>query len=96
LPITIRRAAQAEYDQAVDWYEQQRLGFGAKFARRIKEQLDRVAATPLMHGVVYKDIRRAVVTKFPYSIFYRVLATKIVVIAVFHSSRDPTIWQSRS
>jgi plasmid stabilization system protein ParE len=96
LPITIRRAAQAEYDEAVDWYERQRPGLGAKFARRIKEQLDRLVATPLMHGIVYKDIRKAVVTQFPYFIYYRVLATKIVVIAVFHSSRDPRIWQSHS
>jgi hypothetical protein len=65
LPITIRHAAQAEYDEAVDWYEQRRPGLGADFARRVKDQLDRIAATPLMHGIVHRDVRKAVVNKFP-------------------------------
>jgi plasmid stabilization system protein ParE len=96
LRLTIRRAAQAEYDKAVDWYERQSPGLGAQFAQRVKEQLDQIIATPLIHGVVYRDIRKAVVTQFPYSIYYRVLATRIVVIAVFHGRRNPRIWQSRS
>lgn len=96
LPVRLRRAAQAEYDEAVDWYERQRPGRGARFARRVREQLDRIRATPLAHAVVHRDIRRAVVQHFPYAVYYRVLASKIVVISVFHSRRNPRIWQSRS
>jgi plasmid stabilization system protein ParE len=96
LPVILRRAAQAEYDDAVDWYEGQRPGLGADFARRVKERLDQIAATPLMHSVAHKDIRKAVVKQFPYSIFYRVVSGTVVVVSVFHTSRDPRIWQSRS
>ncbi|HEX4589867.1 MAG TPA: type II toxin-antitoxin system RelE/ParE family toxin [Gemmataceae bacterium] len=96
LPLTVRRAARLEYDLAVDWYEQRRPGLGADFIRRIKDQLDGIVAAPLAHAIVHRDIRRAVVEQFPYVVYYRVLTTKIVVTAVFHSSRDPRIWQSRS
>jgi plasmid stabilization system protein ParE len=45
---------------------------------------------------VFADIRRAVVTRFPYSVFYRADATRVEVIAVFNNRRDPSIWQSRA
>jgi plasmid stabilization system protein ParE len=48
-----------------------------------------------MHAVVLGDVRKAVVTRFPYCVFYRPHADRIEVLAVFHSKRDPTIWQSR-
>jgi plasmid stabilization system protein ParE len=57
--------------------------------------LDRIAALPTLHQLVYKDARRGVVQGFPYSVFYRVKPTHIVVVAVFHSKRNPAIWQAR-
>lgn len=95
-PITIRRAARAEYDEAVDWYEQKRLGLGADFVRRVKEKLALIAAPPLMNAVMFRDVRKAIVSRFPYSIYYRVAETKVIVIAIFHSNREPRNWQSRS
>jgi plasmid stabilization system protein ParE len=95
-PITIRRAAQQEYDKAVDWYEQQRPGLGAEFIRRVKEQLDAIEISPLAHAVAHRDIRKAVVQQFPYTVYYRALKTKTVVVSIFNDHRNPRDWQSRS
>ena len=39
LPIVLRDEAEAEFDQAFDWYDSQRVGLGAEFAaERIKHQ----------------------------------------------------------
>jgi toxin ParE1/3/4 len=48
-----------------------------------------------MHEVVREDVRRAPVDQFPYSIIYRVERNRVVVIAVFHTSRDPAGWMDR-
>ncbi len=56
-----------------------------------KQELDR----RLAEDDVYKDARCALLRRFPYAIYYRVKRDRIVVIAVFHSSRDPREWQSR-
>lgn len=96
LPIVFRPVAQAEFDEAYDWYERQGTGLGDVFATRVQEVLHRLAATPLVHSVVLRDIRKAVVQQFPYCVYYRVKKTRIVVISVFHTRRDPRIWQSRS
>lgn len=50
---------------------------------------------PESSAPVFEDIRRAVVQRFPYSVFYRIEAAQIVVIAVFHTKRDPKNWQER-
>jgi plasmid stabilization system protein ParE len=95
LPVVLRVEAQAEFDEAFDYYEQQRPGLGVAFVARAQEVFDRIALNPQMHAVVFADIRKAVVAKFPYCIFYRPESARVQVIAVFHSSRDPAVWQDR-
>jgi plasmid stabilization system protein ParE len=50
---------------------------------------------PETHAKVYQDVRRALVRRFPYSIYYRFRADRIVVLAVFHNKRDPKVWKAR-
>jgi plasmid stabilization system protein ParE len=95
LPVVLRDEAAAEFDEAFDYYEHQRAGLGVDFAARVQQVFDRVGVNPRLHAVVYADIRKAVVTRFPYCVFYRADGARVEVIAVFHTSRNPTIWQAR-
>lgn len=95
-PVVLRDEAEAEFDAAFDWYDAQRMGLGAKFAAEVQEVLDRIAANPLLHQAVFADIRKGVVRRFPYSVFYRPHPDRVEVIAVFHHSRDPSIWHGRA
>ena len=94
LPIVLRDEAQAEFDEAFDYYEGQQAGLGVDFAARVQRVFDAIAANPQQHALVFADIRKAVVTRFPYCVFYRADAVRVEVLAVFHSRRDPSIWQS--
>jgi plasmid stabilization system protein ParE len=96
LPVVLRAEAQAKFDEAFNWYESRRVGIGLSFAAEVQAVLDRIASNPQMHGVVLGDVRKAVVRRFPYCLFYRSHANRIEVIAVFHTSRDPSVWQARS
>jgi plasmid stabilization system protein ParE len=96
LPIALRAEAEAEFDEAFDWYETQSTGLGVAFAGEVQRVFDRLAVHPLMHAVVFADIRKAVVRRFPYCVFYRPHADRVEVIAVFHTRRDPSIWQGRA
>jgi plasmid stabilization system protein ParE len=95
LPIVLRDEARAEFDEAFDYYEAQKAGLGVDFADRVQEVFDRIAANPHLHAVVFADVRKAVVARFPYCVFYRAEPTRVQVIAVFHTRRDPSIWQGR-
>jgi plasmid stabilization system protein ParE len=96
LPVRLLPEARAEFDAATDWYEQQRPGLGAAFVARVREVLNRIATNPKLHATVYQDVRKAVVRQFPYVVLYREEPGEVVVIAVFHTARDPADWQSRA
>ncbi|HJT78116.1 MAG TPA: type II toxin-antitoxin system RelE/ParE family toxin [Gemmataceae bacterium] len=95
-PIRFLPEARAEFDAATDWYERQRAGLGADFVARVRQVLQRISANPQTHAAVYQDVRKAVVQQFPYVVLYREDAGEVVVISVFHTARDPSIWQSRA
>jgi plasmid stabilization system protein ParE len=96
LPVVLRRKARAEFDAAVDWYERQNAGLGSKFVERVQAVFDRISATPEIHTKVYREVRKALVRRFPYSVYYRIRSDRVVVLAVFHNKRDLNVWKSRA
>ncbi|WP_020176520.1 type II toxin-antitoxin system RelE/ParE family toxin [Methyloferula stellata] len=88
-------AARAEFIDALDWYEREAKGLGTRLQGEVDAQVRRIAANPLQFPIVLHDVRRARLRRFPYSLFFRVLGDAVYVIACFHSSRDPHIWQNR-
>lgn len=95
LPIAFRRQAQEELEEAAAWYELQSAGLGERFKDCVEEVLDRIAATPEIHGRVYEGVRCAKVRRFPFAVYYQVEPDRVVAIAVFHSSRHPREWHRR-
>lgn len=96
LPVIFRPEARAEFDDAYDWYENQRAGLGEAFADQVQLVLDRIAAALGIHAAVFGNVRKAVVVRFPYCVYYREEATRLRILSVFHTSRDPRIWQGRA
>jgi plasmid stabilization system protein ParE len=96
LPVRLRRIAQAEFDEAADWYESRRTGLGLRFVRAIQQALAELADHPHRWAEVEPGIRESPVRRWPYFIYYQVHADHVLVLAVFHASRNPLIWQSRA
>ena len=96
LPITFHRAASAEFVEASVWYESKRLGLALEFMAEIDRCVSLASESPLQFAVVRGDIRRVVAYRFPYSVYFRVEESRLVVLAVFHGSRDPAIWKARA
>lgn len=95
LPVRFLPEARDEYDATVDWYEQRQPGLGTTFIARVREVLQRIAVNPPIYAAVYQGVRQAPVRRFPYTVVYREDQGEVVIVAVFHSSRDPSVWQSR-
>ena len=96
LPVVFRRAARAEFDDSADWYEQRKTALGAAFTAAVQQVLDQIAAQPAFYPQVYQDVREALVPGFPYCVYYREEPGQIVVLSVFHTARNPAIWQGRA
>ena len=95
---TVRLTSAAANDLALarQWYLDEAPQVLASFEEAVNATLDRVAAFPDLYQTVVPTVRRAVVPKFPFSVFYRVQLPRIEVIAVLHQARDPRTWHRRT
>lgn len=91
--LIIRRRAESHIVEAHDWYEKQKTGLGAEFLLSIDAIFSLLQQSPNLFQEKYKNIRCALVPRFPYGIFYFVDGNKIIVISVFHLSRNPKMWK---
>lgn len=92
----LRVRAERDIQSAFEWYESQRSGLGDEFLASLRERLETVRSFPEAFPVLYRDVRRAVVSRFPYVVFYVVQPTRVAVLAVVHQSRNPATWPRRS
>ena len=90
-------APEVEWDvlEAYAWYEGRRPGLGEEFLTCVDACIQAICRNPEMYAVVYEDYRRALVRRFPYSVFYEYTQNAVTVYGVFHNSRDPQKWRQR-
>ena len=94
-PLSVRSEAEAEIQEAYQWYETQRLGLGDEFLVAVREALAAVERSPRLYPIVRGSVRRALVSHFPYSILYLAEPENTTVMACFHWKRNPQRWYSR-
>lgn len=77
LPVVLRDQVAEELLVACDYLEARQAGLSVRLIAEVKRVVNRISAHPELHGLVLQDIRRAAVRRFSYSVFYRVLPTRI-------------------
>lgn len=80
---------------AHDWYEAKQPGLGARFLDQVEATVLRLRENSQQFPVVFQDVHRALLRRFPYGLFFRVDISELVVVACFHGSRDPRRWERR-
>ncbi len=93
--ISFLRAADNEYVKAAQWHEDQRAGYGGRLIDAVEATILAIKDDPHRVAVEHEDVRVAPVIKFSYCIYDRIVADRIRIVSVFHTSRDPQIWQRR-
>ena len=86
--LVIRLRAESDLREAQDWYESHRAGLGADFVAEIEVALRILLRDPQRHAVYYRGFRRVFVRRFPYELFYRVEADRVIVFRILHGRRD--------
>ena len=94
-PVVFRPHAEVEVLAAQKWYEERRLGLGGEFRAVIDDAIDRVSRQPESFPRVHGEIRRALVQRFPFGLYFETIANQVVVLGVVHGHRDPKTWKSR-
>jgi len=91
----VRPEAEADLRNGYQWYEKQKPGLGEDFLACIEAALFAIQDNPYSYPEVHREVRRALVHRFPYAVFYLPCAESIVVLAVFDCRRDPETWRGR-
>lgn len=81
-----------EIAHAQEWYELQSPGLGHEFLSAIELQLKRLEQAPLLYAEVIPRVRRALLPRFPYGLFYVLRDDFIHILAVIHEARSPNRW----
>jgi toxin ParE1/3/4 len=93
--VRIRFIPEAEADvmDAYGWYNERGQGIADEFRRSVDGCLAAIARHPSAFPIVHRELRRALLRRFPYGIFYLVEGAEVVVFGCMHAARDPKAWQ---
>jgi plasmid stabilization system protein ParE len=94
--IRVRVEAEDDIYEAAAWYESQRLRLGHDFLDAVESMFARISENPLQFPALYRECRRALLSRFPFGVFFRVEGEVVVVLAVMHASRNPVRWRERT
>ncbi len=95
MKLTIRKDAEEDINAAYLYYESKMEDLGEEFIQFVGDSLQKIEEFPMIHSKIRKNIRRALINKFPYGIYYIEKDESIVVFAVLHARKDPVNWKSR-
>ena len=88
--------AEDELSDAVAFYEREREGLGGEFLNEVDRSLEFAIQFPKAAPIVRGSGRSLVVSRFPYSIIYRLLKSgNIRILAIAHQKRRPGYWSGR-
>jgi toxin ParE1/3/4 len=90
-----RAAALAEYHEAIVWYEARGAGLGTRLADAVEAAIDRIMSSPESFAKSRGEVRDAPVADFPFRIYYKLRTDRVVVLAVYHTARNPKGWTKR-
>ena len=93
--LLISPEAQEDIEFAAFWYELHKNGLGSEFILSIDAEINLISRNPLVYPKIYKHVRRAVINRFPYAIFYIVNNKIINILALIHQSRNPKIFKKK-
>ena len=89
-------AVHRELAEIRDYYESRSPGLGRAFIDEFENQVLRISATPERWMIVDVDIRRCLMTRFPYVIYFRCVGSDLLrVTIVKHQRRHPTLGRNR-
>jgi plasmid stabilization system protein ParE len=95
MQIEFLEAAQAELDQAIEYYARESAGLGNEFLAEVLCTLERITDHPHAWHTYSKRTRRCQMRRFPYGVIYLISMERVLVVAIAHLHRKPGYWKSR-
>jgi hypothetical protein len=95
--VAFESEAAEELAAAAEWYEAAQAGLGSDFLGEALRAVAAISVSPTAWPVVIRkrDVRKFLLARFPYAVYYVPRENEILVLAVAHGSRRPGYWRNR-
>jgi plasmid stabilization system protein ParE len=93
--FSIHETAEAEINEAADFYDLEDLGLGSVFIDEVERGIESISQFPEAAQLVRGRVRKKPLVKFPYSLVYSVRPDEVRLLAVAHQKRRPFYWRGR-
>ncbi|PNU21213.1 recombinase [Geothermobacter hydrogeniphilus] len=81
--------ARTDVESAFAWYELQQKGLGLQFLFHLETAIEQILEFPETGAPIHGPLRRKLIRKFPFSVFYSTEKKLLVIHAVFDNRKDP-------
>lgn len=93
--IVLSDDAETDFNNSWQYYFDENPKIADSFFKNINQSLAVIKRNPYSFPIVYRNVRKYVVNKFPFVIYYITEDSSVIVVAMFHTSRNPEIWNKR-
>lgn len=87
--LEISELAFFEIEDAKEFYNLQKPTLGDTFKNDIKKSIEHIKEFPYLYPNITDNLKRCVLHRFPYSIFYSIIDNTILILSVAHQHRKP-------
>jgi toxin ParE2 len=89
------KPAEAEVDEAITYFDQQRYGLGDRFAQDLRDAVAFLTDHPRAGKPLTRNVRSTRLMTFRYNLIYVIDGEDVVIVAVAHHRRRPAYWKGR-
>ena len=94
--LVVQPQSDLDIQAAAVWYEDQQSGLGGRFLDELGLLFLRIQENPLQFPRLEGEVRRALLHRFPYGVYFLAESEEVKVLAVLHLHRQPDMWKSRN
>ncbi len=92
MQVIYHSGAEAEAVEAASYYGERVPALGIEFLAELDRSVAAIHDSPKSWRIISHDIRRYLMSRFPFGIYYRIRPDHIRILAVKHHSRHPAYW----
>lgn len=87
--VAYKPLAQLEIAEAYAWYAQSEIAMGAPFMTELERVDGFLSRNPHLYPCLEAEVRRAILSRFPYSLYFVINGDTVNVLSCFHQHRKP-------
>jgi plasmid stabilization system protein ParE len=95
ISVSFHSLAAQEYEEIYEYYARISPTLAASFAYEVQLHVDNIIQLPNLNPPVKANVRRSILTKFPYIMYYEIMGNSVVILEIIHQKRQNSAWQQR-